>query len=194
VTVTLHHGLTDELRAQAAALYWGAFGDKLGQVMGPTPKAIAFLHRALDSHHVIVALSDQGHLLGMVGFKTFEGSFAGGDDADLRKTYGRFGAFWRATLLGFLEQGIENERFLLDGICVTAAAQGQGIGTLLLHAICAEAKTRGYTGIRLDVVSSNLRARALYERFGFEMLQTEPLGLLRYIFGFKTSIAMVKTL
>lgn len=194
MTVTLRHGLPDNLRAQAAALYWDAFGDKLGRVMGPQPKAIAFLYRALSSDHVIVALSDQGKLLGMVGFKTFEGSFAGGDAADLRKAYGRFGAFWRATLLGLLEQGIENERFLLDGICVTPAARGQGIGTVLLHAICDEALARGYAGIRLDVVSSNLRARALYERFGFTALQTEPLGLLRYVFGFKTSIAMVKTL
>jgi ribosomal protein S18 acetylase RimI-like enzyme len=194
VTVTLHHGLPDALRAQAAVLYWDAFGGKLGRVMGPSPKAIAFLQRALRSDHVILALSDQGALLGMVGFKTYHGSFAGGSAADLHKVYGRFGAFWRAMLLGALGQNIENKRFLLDGICVAPAARGQGVGTLLLNAICAEAQTRGYDGIRLDVVSSNPRARRLYERLGFTALQTEPLGLLRYVFGFESSTAMVKTL
>jgi ribosomal protein S18 acetylase RimI-like enzyme len=194
VTVTLYHGLPDSLRTQAAALYWEAFGGKLGRVMGPEPKAIAFLCNALSRDHVIIALSDQGKLLGMVGFKTFEGSFANGSDADLHKAYGRFGAFWRAALLGLLQQSVENERFLLDGICVTADARGQGIGSLLLEAICTEAKARGYTGIRLDVVTSNLRAQRLYERLGFTVLQTESMGLLRFVFGFKTSTAMVKAL
>lgn len=194
MTVTLHHGLPDALRAQAAALYWDAFGDKLGRVMGPKPKAIAFLRLALSQDHAIVALSNQGELLGMVGFKTYQGSFAGGSPAHLRKAYGRFGAFWRTTLLGALVQTTENERFLLDGICVAPAARGQGVGTLLLEAICAEAQARGYAGIRLDVVSSNPRARLLYERFGFTALQTEPLGVLRYVFGFESSTSMVKTL
>jgi hypothetical protein len=92
MTVVLRHGLPDGLRAAAACLYWDAFGGKLGRVMGPRAKALAFLHKALRADHVIVALSDKGELLGLVGFKTYTGSFAGGDLADLRAIYGWFGA------------------------------------------------------------------------------------------------------
>ncbi|WP_415234663.1 GNAT family N-acetyltransferase [Pseudorhodobacter sp.] len=194
MTVVLRHGLPDGLRAAAACLYWDAFGGKLGRVMGPRAKALAFLHKALRADHVIVALSDKGELLGLVGFKTYTGSFAGGDLADLRAIYGWFGAAWRAGLLSLLERDVENERFLLDGICVAPAARGRGIGTKLLYAICEEARARNYSAVRLDVVSGNLRARALYERFGFAVIKTEKLGPLQHIFGFEASSAMVKEL
>lgn len=194
MTVVLRQGLPDRLRAEAAELYWDAFGGKLARVMGPRAKAVAFLQKALRADHVISALSDNGDLLGLVGFKTHVGSFAGGDWADLRAVYGSFGAVWRAGLLSLLERDVENERFLLDGICVAAAARGQGVGTLLLQAICDEARARNYPGVRLDVIASNPRARALYERFGFVALKTEKLGPLRYVFGFEASTTMIKQL
>ena len=43
--VTLQFGLPDRLRADAARLYWQAFGSKLGAVMGPEPRALRFLMR-----------------------------------------------------------------------------------------------------------------------------------------------------
>ncbi len=41
VTVTLQTGLPEHLRAEAARLYWQAFGGKLGLVMGPEARAPA---------------------------------------------------------------------------------------------------------------------------------------------------------
>ncbi|WP_022704652.1 GNAT family N-acetyltransferase [Pseudorhodobacter ferrugineus] len=198
MTVVLHHGLPDRLRAEAAELYWEAFGEKLCRVMGPKPRALAFLYNALRADHVILALSqggvDRGDLLGLAGFKTHAGAFAGGEWTDLKAVYGLFGAAWRATVLSLLERDVENERFLMDGICVAPAARGQGIGTLLLIAVCKEAQAHGFCGVRLDVISNNPRARALYERFGFVAVKTDRLGLLRHVFGFDASTTMVKTL
>ena len=192
--VEICQGLPDRLRPEAAALYWEAFGDKLGRVMGPRAKAVRFLEKVLRSDHTFVALSEQGALLGMVGFKSVNGSFAGGELADLRAVYGFFGALWRSALLSLLKRDIENQRFLVDGICVAAAARGQGVGSLLLASICEEARLRNYPAVRLDVVDTNLRARALYERFGFVALSSEDIGLLRHVFNFDRSTTMVKTL
>lgn len=194
MTVSLRRGLPEHLRPEAAALYWEAFGGKLERVLGPKPKAIRFLERVLRSDHAFVALSDRGDLLGLVGFKTANGSFAGGEMADMRAVYGLFGASWRAALLALLTRDVENQRFLLDGICVASQARGQGVGTLLLEAICAEARQRNYPAVRLDVIDTNPRARALYERFGFEALRSENLGVLRHVFNFTRSTTMVKTL
>ena len=194
MTPRLHHGLPERLRDQAAAFYWDAFGGKLGRVMGPRTKALRFLNRSIRADHAIVALSERGELLGLVGFKSPKGAFAGGDWADLRAVYGWFGAAWRACLLALLSRDVENERFLLDGICVASQARGQGVGTLLLGALCEEARSRHYGAVRLDVIDTNTRARALYERLGFVAAKTDHLGLLRHVFGFNAATAMVKTL
>jgi len=191
VSVQIAHGLPDALRADAVRLYWQAFGGKLGTVMGPEPRALAFLDRVMRADHAFVAVKD-GRLLGMVGFKTPKGSFAGGAMADLVAVYGWLGAAWRAALLELLNRDVDNERFLLDGICVAADARSQGIGARLLAAIEAEAVVRGYASVRLDVIGENWRARALYERQGFVVVRTDRLGPLRHVFGFASSLTMVK--
>ena len=194
MTVSLHIGLPPHLRAEAVDLYWQAFGGKLGRVMGPEPLALRFLTRVLRGEHAIVALDDKGGLLGMAGFKTPAGSFAGGEMADVLAIYGKLGAAWRLPLLWMLGHEVDNDRFLLDGICVVRGARGQGIGSALMRAIETEAVARGYEQVRLDVIDSNWRARALYLRLGYAFEKTDDIGLLRFAFGFRSATTMVKPL
>ncbi len=188
--VTIQHGLPAHLRADAARLYWLAFGGKLGRVMGPHARAHALLLRILRNDHAIVALDD-GLLVGLVGFKTPKGAFAEGGWADLWAIYG-IGALWRSAALWLLSREVDNKRFLLDGLCVDPDARGQGVGTALLDAISVEAQARGYGAVRLDVVDTNPRARALYEREGFVALRTTDMGMLRHVFGFARSTSMIR--
>ncbi|MEY4698154.1 MAG: hypothetical protein RIT14_2582 [Pseudomonadota bacterium] len=190
--VTLRAGLPDGLRHQAAAIYWQAFGGKLGRVLGPEAVALRFLDRVMRADHCIAALDGAGQLLGLVGFKTAEGSFAGGGAGDLRAVYGRWGGAWRGAALRALGQEVDDARFLIDGICVAPSAQGQGIGRALIEAVCAEGRLRGFGAVRLDVADSNLRARALYERAGFVLDGTAAIGPLRLIFGFRAAHRMVR--
>ncbi len=192
--VTVAAGLPDALRADAARLYWQAFGTKLGRVLGPEARALAYLERAISAQHVIVALSDSGTLLGLIGFRSVEGGFAEGSMADLRRAYGRFGALWRAAAMRAISSDVDNDRFLIDGICVAADARGQGVGTALIEALARDARARAYAELRLDVIDTNIRARALYERLGFRAVRSENLGPLRHLFGFQTAITMVRPL
>lgn len=192
MTATIRRGLPADLRPRAAQLYWQAFGGKLGTVLGPDDRALAYLVRVMRSDHVFVALDAGGQLVGLAGFKTPRGSFAGGTPADLRDIYGPFGGRWRAALFGWLGREVDNDRFLVDGICVAREARGQGIGSALLDALCAEGAARGYHAVRLDVIDTNWRARALYERQGFTPLATRPIGLLRHVFGFAAATTMVR--
>lgn len=189
---SISQGLPEALRVQAAGLYWQAFGGKLGRVMGPDARAIGFLTRVIRADHALVALDDQGALLGLAGFKTPAGSFAGGTWADMRAVYGPLGLAWRAPLLALLSREVDNDRFLLDGLCVAPAARSLGVGSALLAAIEDEARSRGYGHVRLDVINTNWRARALYERLGYMAVKTEPLGPLRHVFGFDAAVTMVK--
>ena len=191
MTLTLQYGLPGDQRRAAAELYWQAFGGKLGRVLGPEAAALTYLERVIREDHVFVALED-GRLKGLAGFKTGEGSFAGGTVDDLRAVYGRTGAMWRGALLRLLGRDVDNARFLMDGICVAREARGRGIGSRLVEAICDEARRRGFAEVRLDVIDTNWRAKALYERLGFAVAGEERIGALRHIFGFHSATTMVR--
>jgi ribosomal protein S18 acetylase RimI-like enzyme len=191
--ITVQLGLPEHLRADAARLYWQAFGGKLGPVMGPQDRAMRFLIRVIRADQVIIACNNHGQLVGIAGFKTARGSFASGQAQDMSAVYGLIGSFWRRLLLEGLSDGVDNDHFLLDGLCVDASARSQGVGTALMKAICAEANSRGYSSVRLDVIDSNQRAVELYKRLGFNVTARQSIGPLRWVFGFDAAFTMVKS-
>jgi ribosomal protein S18 acetylase RimI-like enzyme len=181
-------------RGDAALLFWQAFEGKLGRLLGPTPKALAFFEATMDEEHAICATAADGRLLGLAGYRTYRGGLTVGGRGfrDLVAAYGLLGALWRAPFSTLLERPIQRNTLLMDGICVTEAAQGRGVGKRLLDAIKDEARARNLSQVRLDVVDSNPRARALYEREGFVPGDTHALGvLLRLLFRYQSSTAMV---
>lgn len=186
-------GLPEAYRSEAAALYWRAFGGKLGRVLGPERLALAYVERVMRAEHCICAIGRHG-LSGLVGFKTEAGSFAGGTPDDLRKVYGTIGGAWRSGVMQLLGGDTDSGRFLIDGLCVQPEERGQGVGSALLGAICEEGRARGYRAVRLDVVDTNPRARALYERHGFVLDRSTPIGPLRFIFGYRMAHTMVRDL
>ncbi|MEO1192307.1 MAG: GNAT family N-acetyltransferase [Pseudomonadota bacterium] len=188
----IQKGIPAGERERAAALYWVAFSSKLGRVMRPEQKALAFLAAAINPDFGYAAIAQDGRLLGVAGFKTSEGGLVGGGFRSLARVYGVLGAMWRAPLLALLERKLEPDLLLMDGICVAPEARGLGIGAALLDAVVAEAEARGLTAVRLDVIDSNPRARALYERKGFRPAGEETIGPLRWLFGFQTATTLLK--
>lgn len=63
------------------------------------------------------------------------------------------------------------------GISLVKAHWGRGIGTALMRALIDLAKDVGYEQLELEVVRSNERAVALYERMGFETVGCIPHAL-----------------
>ena len=193
--IVLQEGLEAAQRAQAARLYWQAFGGKLGRVMGPAPKALAFIERVIDPAHVIVATeAGSGVVLGVIGFRTPKGSFVGGGQGDLIAIYGRFGAFWRALALARLAKDLPEGAISVDGLVVAEPVRGLGLGGALLDALCRAAAARGFAVVRLEVVGENLRARALYDRLGFAVTGRADRLLTEVVFGYRTALAMERRL
>ncbi|MDJ0910444.1 MAG: GNAT family N-acetyltransferase [Woeseiaceae bacterium] len=59
----------------------------------------------------------------------------------------------------------------LDEILIKADYSGRGIGTSLIQDLIADARARNRR-LRLRVLTENHDAKRLYERFGFEVLET----------------------
>lgn len=193
MSVHIKHGFNEADRAKVVDLYWQAFGPKLGTVMSPEQKALAFLRKVADPSHAISAVDHDGTLLGVAGFKTAKGALIGGSLKDMAQIYGWFGALWRGLTLSVLERAPEPDILTMDGIFVSPEARGQGVGTLLLTAIKDEAKRQGLTSVRLDVIDINPRAKALYEREGFKDIGREDTGPFKHLFGFSSATKMLFT-
>jgi ribosomal protein S18 acetylase RimI-like enzyme len=191
--VHLIDGFPENLREQAAALYFEAFRGKLGRFLGEDGRGVRFVSRVMDPTHAVSVVSqDTRKLLGIAGFKTPAGALVGGEFSDLAAIYGTFGAVWRAAFLSVLERDIADGQLLMDGIAVSSEARGMGLGTQLLAAVCREAENRGLGEVRLDVIDSNPRARAIYERQGFVAQSVSRLGPFSSVFGFSSATSMLR--
>lgn len=181
-------------RQEAAGLYWLAFRGKLGRVMGPDPKALHFIERVISADHALAAVDHSGAVVAVIGFRTQEGAFVGGTRRDLHVVYGRFGGFWRRHALGLLAQDLPLEDMAVDGLVVAPHLRGAGIGSALIEALAQEARRRGLSALRLDVVAANPRARALYLRRGFLPEGDRRSRLTALFFGFGRSFTMRRDL
>ncbi len=98
-------------------------------------------------------------------------------DDELKNLAAKYGPPGGLTLLAELDGTIAAAgayRTLSPGICemkrlyVSDTAQGRGVGRQLAQALMAEAKTAGFTLMRLDTASLLTEAIALYRSLGFE--------------------------
>lgn len=190
---TISTGFEARERPEIVALYWQAFGHKLGRVLGPTPCALQFLVDVINPAFALVARRSDDTILGVAGFKTAEGALIGGDYEDLQEVYGTWGALWRGLVLSVVERDLAPGVLLMDGICVAETARGLGVGTALLDAIKARAQELEKDAVRLDVIDSNPRAKALYLRQGFVPHDVEHTGPFRYFFRFRSATQMLWT-
>lgn len=191
--ITVLSPLPETDRAAAADLYWQAFRGKLGRVLAPEPVARALLAETLRPDHAICAYNATGQLVGLAGFKTSAGGFIDITLRDLTRHYGQLGGLGRGLFLSLLDRPMTTDVLLMDGICVAAEAREQGVGTLLLRAIQAEATGRALSQVRLDVIDSNLRARALYTREGFVAVAEHDHWPFHHLLGTRRSTEMLWT-
>ena len=187
-------GFDTSERSVVASLYWEAFGAKLGRILGPRTRAIAYISRALMPDHALCARDGEGTILGVAGFKTYSGALVYGRLRDLCAAYGVFGGIWRGVALALLDRDTDNDRFLIDGIFVAPKARGQGVGSRLIEALALEASERGYDDMRLDVVDGNTRAQELYARRGFAVVKHSRPGLFSRSIGLAPVTTMVRHL
>lgn len=188
--ISIDRGIPAGQADAVAALYWDAFGQKLAPALGHRDRGLAFLRAHLDAERVLCATRD-GQVLGVLGFDEGRRGAIRPTLAGLVRAYSALSAPWRGLLLAVLARPHRPEEFQLDGISVAEAARGSGIGSLLITEAKREAERLGKCAVRLSVIDTNPRARALYERSGFVAAGTSSVGPLSRFFGFRTATDMV---
>ncbi|MEG8279922.1 GNAT family N-acetyltransferase [Streptomyces sp. AHA2] len=189
--VTCRRGVPEGTESEVAALYWEAFGRKLGPALNPPETGRAFIAAHLNHDRGVTALAD-GKVIGVAGYRLGGRALTGGDVPDVLSTYGLFGGLPRLAVLALFERTPQKEELVMDGIAVDAHHRGGGIGSLLLKQVATVAAENGCRRIRLDVIDTNPRARALYERHGFVARHTEQTPYLRRLMGFGAVTTMYR--
>lgn len=93
------------------------------------------------------------------------------------------GAFWDAELIGIatlarLERLKQRHRADVVGVYVTPQARGQGVAAELMRGLIEQARQKiGLEVLGLSVTETQLAARKLYEKLGFEVWGVQPDAL-----------------
>lgn len=190
--ITIQLGIPAQHVEAATDLYCAAFREKLTPFLGEPERAARFLATGVSPDRAFVALQNDT-VVGIAGFKV---SGRGLYEPGMGRFFREYGWSAPARVFGLLllERAESPDLLLMDGIAVSETARGRGIGTRLLEAIEAHAQQLRKRSIRLDVIDTNLGARRLYERFGFEAQETKSIGPLRLLFSFGASTEMRKQL
>jgi ribosomal protein S18 acetylase RimI-like enzyme len=193
--VVVSRRLPEHLRDAAAVLFEEAFGSKMGIALPRPDTRPAFLARAFRADHVVVATQGET-LLGMLGLSSGAGTYQGGPldvpwdprrNSDLLGTGGAV----RAVLglrVGDYRPAVGE--LYIAGVAVSPEARGGGIGTRLLDESVAIAHENRMRWLRLDVIESNARARALYERLGYKVTKVQSFKHLERVVGFGGMVSM----
>ena len=84
-----------------------------------------------------------------------------------------YGVYEENVFAGFYWVEVRDRVLHLHAIIVKPAFQGKGIGSRVISGLC-ESHPQGVEAIELGVHQSNERAKALYERLGFQVLRYRP--------------------
>lgn len=184
--------LPEAAREAAAELYWDAFGRLLRPALGRSPRAVAVLADGIDPRRAIAAM-DGDQLVGVIGLHYAGHAFTHLTARSLVRHLGLRGVPRVVPLLLFNGRPDAGE-LRLDGIAVRQERRGQGIGSQLLREAARRAALLSIDVIRLEVVDTNPRARALYEREGYVAVRTESTPYLRRMMGFSAVTTMERRL
>ena len=182
--IQLQWGLPNYLRLAAASLIYDTFVKKYQYTLGPRKKGIQFLANSFRAEYGLVAFSD-GEFVGIAGAKNNEGELIDVRFSRWIRTYNIRAI--RSFVIGFpfwFEKKAPGT-LTVSNISVKDTFRGQGIGSLILQEFMRYGTAQGYRVLTLEVINSNVRAKALYQRLGFRITNySSILFPWRHLLGF----------
>jgi len=187
--------LPNKFRASAARLYFEALKEKLEPILGGNGRTHGVLAKNIANDRCITAFCGD-KLVGMMGIQTGKRGFVNPSLRTMVRIYGVIGGIIRMGGLAVLHHPVGPDEVYVDGVAVASEMRGRGIGTHLFELLEQAVLKKEIKKISLEVIDTNPRAKALYQRLGFEVVKTQtvwPLNLL-IKFPFRSATLMVKTM
>ena len=154
---------------------------------------IVILASNLGTSKCLVAICNQ-KLIGILGIQAGNGGFVNPTLRTMVKVYGILGGLIRMGGLAILHHRTTPDELYVDGVAVADDMRGNGIGSRLFELLEKKATKNNIRKISLEVIDSNPRARALYERLGFVITKKQSIWPLNLFikFSFRSATLMVK--
>jgi ribosomal protein S18 acetylase RimI-like enzyme len=190
VSIELQWGLPARLRLPAATLIYDTFNSKFRYTLGPRGKGIRFIANSFRAEYGLVAFS-KGEFVGLAGARNNEGELIDIRLSSLVKTY-----HIRTPLSFFIGFPFWFEKrspsvLTVSNIAVKDTSRAQGIGTQILQEFIRYGTAQGYQMLQLEVINSNVRAKALYHRLGFRITNYSSIPLpWSHLLGFTGTYEM----
>lgn len=189
--IVVRRGIPERFRFEAAAVYVHAFRRKLERMAGTSHRVVIALGHQLDLDLAVAAYTED-ELLGLAGFYHGGRHFGVPRLQTCVRDLGLIRGLLLYLNLRLFLRSDSSEDLVMDGIAVSAAWQGKGIGTRLLNAVFDAAREHGYRSVCLGVADTNPDARRLYERAGFVAYRVSRYPLADWLLGFSSVVYMRK--
>ena len=190
IEVVLFIGIEKSEVPQASKLFWQAFSQKIESFLGPKTKGEAYIAKVLNTKNIFVAKDKRNNLVGLSGFRNFNGGVVGGTMSDLIAIYGTVGAIWRMPLLHLISRKENSNVLHLDALCVEKKSQYKGVGRKIILFAKKFAKSQALEAVELDVMSNNMAAVKFYRALDFNIIAEDRKGFLSTLFGIKSIYRM----
>lgn len=184
-------------------LHQEAFADKFGGAFGPKhidrgveALAAAWRRQGMIALRGMFVAELDTKVIGTITLRTWE---MGSDDSGaaelaFHQVLGTWGAARSIFALSLLDHQIERAEGFLTDVAVLQPFRRRGVAQALLARVEEEARLRRKRFLGLYVSASNLGARALYHRVGFEDDHVRRSWLTRLLFGQRSWVFMRKNL
>ena len=191
MSIELQWGLPKDQYHRAARIIYDAFEHKFRYILGPRDKAIDFITSQFNDKFALVALQE-GKIIGIAGARTTEGELIDIKLIPWLRTYHIRTLRGLLIALPLLFERKQPGVLELSTLSVTDEARGKGVGSLIINEFIRHGQSKGFHMILLEVIDENIRAKALYERLGFETVKHENVPQpWSFLLGFSGASQMV---
>lgn len=182
--IAIQMGLDSLFMREVAELYDQAFVDKFKRAIPSRAKRLRLWAELVKPSQVIGAFRGQD-LLGILLYSTpsSSGWLRSAAVKKVFKTLGPLDAVRCLAVFALFEKPLPANHLYIEAIAVSSMARGLGIGSLLLNTAKVFATGKELLGLQLRVIFENPRAKALYEREGYETISRESSGVMKNIIG-----------
>lgn len=145
---------------------------------------------SLNTDRIMLAVSNKS-ILGIAGLHYDKRNFTDTKYVTLRKHYNPVKSFIMYWMLRIMTPKLQKDTVRVDSLAVDKSCRGEGIGTKLIEGVIEFARQNGYGQVLLEVVDTNPKAKALYERMGFKVKKKVNFYFFTRRAGFSSEFIMV---